>query len=331
MTTQAFQWLGDGQPPSWCQCREHGPLQEQLRAAVAAVDDHSAREDNAGAPEWARGDHDQLRAAGASYTQLLRKHIEREAAAMRGESVSGAGDVAGWLGIVQPGPTGTCSIAAVRGLADKTTPEFRAKLLWVADQIPGMNVDWLARIISWETGGSFSPTARPIGSDGRPLSSAIGLLQFIKRVRDALGVTEQQLLAMTAVEQLDVVLAYYKKYAPRGVSGLCDAYHVVLAPDCRGRSLDHIVYPVGSDAYNANCPNPPCGVDPDGDGISCGDICRAIGGIPSARIDAPCSYAGGGASSGASARGGGGVLLALGVAAIGAVATFPLWRGYAGV
>ena len=54
----------------------------------------------------------------------------------------------------------------------RVSPEFRRSVLWIEEQI-GLRADFLMACMSFETGGTFLPTAK------NPQSSATGLIQFM--------------------------------------------------------------------------------------------------------------------------------------------------------
>jgi hypothetical protein len=210
-----------------------------------------------------------------------------------------------------------CSIAAVRGV-DKTTPNFRAKLIQVSDYI-GINPDWLAAVISFESNGTFSSSVR------NPTSGATGLIQFTKGTAHSLGTTTDALARMTPEQQLDYVQKYFEPY--RGHLGsLCSTYAVVFAGHCVGASPDTVAYSSPSAAYEQNS-----GLDYDRDGvITCREVCSAVQGVLSSardrRVDSPCTPTSAGGTFGIRT----GTLL-LGAAAVGAAVTFPYWRGIVGI
>lgn len=209
-----------------------------------------------------------------------------------------------------------CSIAAVRSI-EKTTPNFRAKLIQVANGI-GINPDWLAAVISFESAGTFSPSIK------NAISGATGLIQFTRDTAVRLGTTTSALAAMSGEQQLDYVDKYFAPYRGR-LGSLCSTYAVVFAGKCVGASPDTVAYSAPSEAYNENS-----GLDTDHDGrITCREVCAAVQGVLSSagsrRVDAPCTVA---AARGVTAGGGiGAGALLLGAAIVGAVVTYPYWRG----
>lgn len=81
----------------------------------------------------------------------------------------------------------------------------------------GINPNWLMAIMYWESGRSFS--ASVTNSLGYT-----GLIQFGAAAAADLGTTTAKLRAMTAVEQLDYVYAYYKLWFTRLKIAKTDSY-----------------------------------------------------------------------------------------------------------
>lgn len=99
----------------------------------------------------------------------------------------------------------------VRGLLDRTSPEFRAELRAVADRL-GIDPTDLAAVISFETAGTFSPSIR------NPFSGATGLIQWMPATARAFGTSTDALAKMSAVEQLAWVERYFARYRGRALT-----------------------------------------------------------------------------------------------------------------
>lgn len=151
---------------------------------------------------------------------------------------------------------------------EATTPRFRVELVRVANAL-GLDPDYLATVISQESG--FDPQAK-----NRAGSSAVGLIQFTQAAREPLGVTRDQILGMSAEEQLGLVARHYAPYAGR-LRTLEDAYLAVFYPWGIGKSLDTVLMPRPGrdpDEYTQNK-----GYDFGGKGyITVADVTRAIRG-----------------------------------------------------
>lgn len=164
----------------------------------------------------------------------------------------------------------TDSLIAVPGM-EKTSNVFRQKLIAIAEPL-GINPDYLATVISFETGHTFDPAQPNLGRSG-----ATGLIQFYpntsQRARD-LGcwgsfvfsdgtcVSMSQLAAMTAENQLDYVAKYFAPWRGR-LRTLDDTYLAVFFPGAIGKSSDFVIGEKGSserifglskgDLYAKNC------------------------------------------------------------------------------
>lgn len=118
---------------------------------------------------------------------------------------------------------------------------FRVKVREIAD---GLSIDpnWLMAVMGFETGYTFSPAARNLGS------TATGLIQFIESTARSLGTSTAQLARMTAVRQLDYVESYYQPYSGR-IRNLGDAYLAVLWPAAVGRPDSYVMWERDSGPY----------------------------------------------------------------------------------
>ncbi len=134
-------------------------------------------------------------------------------------------------------------LVAVRGI-EKTTPAFRRELFAMSDRI-GLNPDYMAAVMSFETAGSFDPSQKNLGG-----GSAVGLIQFMPYTAKGLGTTRDALMAMSGVEQL----AFVEKYMKRAgrLRTLSDHYMAVFAPVGIGKSPDFPLYRSPSRAYKQN-------------------------------------------------------------------------------
>lgn len=121
---------------------------------------------------------------------------------------------------------------------------FRVEVRNVAQRL-GFDPNWLMAVMAFETGQTFSPTAR------NSTSGATGLIQFIPDTAVGLGTTTTKLARMTAVEQLQYVEKYYRPYKSRVVN-LGDAYMSVLWPAGIGKPDSYVLWNAGSVQYNQN-------------------------------------------------------------------------------
>jgi hypothetical protein len=145
----------------------------------------------------------------------------------------------------------TETIPDVKGLRENTSNAFRHKLLRIAENLD-LRADAMAAVMSFETAGTFDPTIRPLDpKTGKPLSSAIGLLQWLDITAKELGTTTEELSRMTAEEQLDVAARHFGRYPLRSID---DYYMVVFCPAAVGKPPTAITYSEKTTpaAYRAN-------------------------------------------------------------------------------
>ena len=124
--------------------------------------------------------------------------------------------------------------------------DFVNKVKEIAPRV-GLDPNWLMAIMEFESAGTFSPSiTNPLGY--------VGLIQFGASARKTLGVTKEQLKAMTAVKQLDYVEKYFNLYKGKYKSYV-DAYFAVFFPLAIGKPDEWIIQGGGLTAkqiYDAN-------------------------------------------------------------------------------
>jgi hypothetical protein len=131
----------------------------------------------------------------------------------------------------------------VVGMAN-TSQEFRDKVVQIADRLQTKPI-FLMAVMSFETGGTFSPKVR------NRASGATGLIQFIEPTAQSLGTSLETLAQMTAVEQLDVVEQYLQPFKGRLLT-IEDAYMSVLFPRAIGKGQEFVLFKKGTIAYKQN-------------------------------------------------------------------------------
>lgn len=139
-----------------------------------------------------------------------------------------------------------------------------------ADRL-GIPVDWLATVISFETGGTFSPTIRNAAGSG-----AFGLIQFMPSTAQNLLKTAtreeavQKGLSMSFEQQLEKMVIPY--LAGRHYDNLDDVYLQIFYPVAVNKPGDYVVGRDPSAVYRQNA-----GFDTSGKGyITKDDITRKI-------------------------------------------------------
>lgn len=148
------------------------------------------------------------------------------------------------------------SILAVPGL-EATSSAFKRALLDVAAEL-GLNADFLAAVISFETGETFSPSVR---SGGDP-TAAVGLIQFANSGGYS-NAQKDAFARMSADAQMrGPVAAHYRKVLNgRKITSLADHYMVVLASGSVGKPPGAPLFVSPANTYEKNR-----SLDADGDG-----------------------------------------------------------------
>lgn len=100
-------------------------------------------------------------------------------------------------------------------------PEFLAKAAEVADEL-GISKNVLLQIIYAESRGK--PTARD------PYGVSAGLIGFTRETAGSLGTTREEILKMTAIDQLDLVKKFYKMVGVRPQDDLGTVYMLTFMP-----------------------------------------------------------------------------------------------------
>ena len=137
----------------------------------------------------------------------------------------------------------------------KVDPEFKQKAISICSslQIP---VDFLMSAMAFESGESFSPSIRNAAGSG-----AVGLIQFMPTTARALGTSVENLIAMSAVQQLDFVQKYFSPHRGK-LCSLEDVYMAILFPAAIGKSPGATLFASPSIQYQQNS-----GLDVNHDGI----------------------------------------------------------------
>ena len=213
---------------------------------------------------------------------------------------TGATGTAGPKGTAQPAATPAAAppvaVGPVPGV-EKLSPQFRAKAQLIANRL-GVNLDDFYRVMSFETGGEFSPATR-----NRMESGATGLIQFMPDTAKGLGTTTDALAKMTPEQQLDYVEKYLAPHKGR-IGNLKDLYMAILYPAAVGKSEDTVLFTPDKTpkAYLQNA-----GLDTGKKGyVTVGDAVAAVqrttGIEPTATAKTPSAPAPGGTPAGAPAQ-----------------------------
>lgn len=176
------------------------------------------------------------------------------------------------------------SVARVKGI-EKLGKSDLAALNATAKQL-GMNVDWLAAVMSFETAGTFSPSILNQAGSG-----AFGLIQFMPKTAAAIlkypdtpegrAAAVKKGRAMSFQRQLkEMVVPYFKGGTYRNLN---DVYLRVFYPVAMGKPDTYVVGTAPSAVYTQNK-----GFDRNEDGsITRGEITTSIGKTLAASVGLP--------------------------------------------
>ncbi len=147
---------------------------------------------------------------------------------------------------------------------ESAEPGFVLALAQVADRL-GLDPNYLGAVMSLESG--FNPAA--VNAHG----GATGLIQFMPATAVLVGTTTPALRAMTAIQQLPYVEAFYEK-AGRAIHPETpgDYYMATFLPAYVGKPADFVIAERGMPVYEQNP-----GLDADKDGtLTVGDVWAVI-------------------------------------------------------
>ena len=139
-------------------------------------------------------------------------------------------------------------------LAKNTTPEFRKKLVCIADEL-GMNPSYMAAIMYLES--KFDPKQAYRAKNPDRVVAA-GLIQFTKSTYSMIGMNPADVLKLDAMDQLDLVRKYYEGVGPSRIKSLGDYYLANFASGFLGRSDSTPIFKKADDRPpKTNGPNDP--------------------------------------------------------------------------
>jgi Peptidase_C39 like family/Transglycosylase SLT domain len=148
---------------------------------------------------------------------------------------------------------------------ERTDRPFRLKVKEIAGRL-AIDPNWLMACMSFESGGTFSPSIRNAAGSG-----ATGLIQFMPTTARALGTSTGALARMSAVDQLDWVEKYFLPYKGK-VRSLEDCYMAILWPAAIGKGNNFLLFRGGTVAYRQNS-----GLDSNRDGkITAGEAASKV-------------------------------------------------------
>jgi len=136
----------------------------------------------------------------------------------------------------------TVNIVAVKGIENASLDDLAA-MIETARSI-GIEPDYLATVIAFETAGKWSPSVK------NPRSGATGLIQFLKSTAIKLGTTVDELAQMSFSQQLVYVAKYFSSFGK--LNTLEDTYLAVFYPKAIGLSSNAIIASAGESVYEQN-------------------------------------------------------------------------------
>lgn len=138
---------------------------------------------------------------------------------------------------------------------NKVSAEFR-EIVFVIAEVLSTAPDNIMACMAWESDETFSPSIKNKAGSG-----ATGLIQFMPKTAIGLGTTVEKLAVMTAEDQLEWVLAYFKPYRSR-LHTLSDLYMAILWPAGIGKPENFVLWSKGTrpTTYRQNA-----GLDVNGD------------------------------------------------------------------
>lgn len=169
----------------------------------------------------------------------------------------------------------------VRGL-EKLAPDELDTLELVARRLE-IRPEWLAAVISFETGGSFDPAQRnhwamrKAKETGKPYSGAVGLIQFMPSTARLLGTSPEELERMSFSQQLIGPVTRYFASSVGNMKSLDDVYLKVFYPAAMGKADDYVVGRRDDPGFAGRVYEQNAGFDKNADGVvTRGEICATI-------------------------------------------------------
>jgi hypothetical protein len=108
----------------------------------------------------------------------------------------------------------------------------------------GIDPNWLMMVMYFESRLNAQAVNKQPGDSSDPqvraASRAVGLIQFMPDVAVSLGTTTQKLYAMSAIDQLHYVYAYFKPWTGR-LHSYFDLYFVTFFPLALGKPDDYVL------------------------------------------------------------------------------------------
>lgn len=117
----------------------------------------------------------------------------------------------------------------------RVSAAFRQRVDEIAAGL-GADASDLMACMAFESARTFSASIRNAAGSG-----AVGLIQFMPQTAAALDTTTEDLLAMTAEQQLEFVADYFRPYTGR-LHNVMDTYSVILWPAMVGKPPSYVAF-----------------------------------------------------------------------------------------
>ena len=128
------------------------------------------------------------------------------------------------------------------------TEDFIREVEAMAERL-GTRPEYILAVMSFETGGSFSPGQRNNAGSG-----ATGLIQFMPNTARELGTSTDALARMSSVEQLRYVEQYFNNRSDRGDLNTLEGVYTTVLYGSPRPDPNSTLFSQGSAAYRANAP-----------------------------------------------------------------------------
>ncbi|MCL1636173.1 LysM peptidoglycan-binding domain-containing protein [Luteimonas sp. SX5] len=128
------------------------------------------------------------------------------------------------------------------------TSEFITEVEAMAQRL-GTRPEYILAVMSFETGGSFSPGQRNNAGSG-----ATGLIQFMPNTARELGTSTDALARMSAVDQLQYVERYFNNRSDPGELNTLEGVYTAVLYGSPRPDPNSTLFSQGSAAYRANAP-----------------------------------------------------------------------------
>ncbi|MBJ6981807.1 LysM peptidoglycan-binding domain-containing protein [Luteimonas sp. MC1572] len=128
------------------------------------------------------------------------------------------------------------------------TPEFIGQVEAMAQRL-GTQPEYLMAVMSFETGGSFSPGVRNGAGSG-----ATGLIQFMPNTARELGTSTDALARMSATEQLQYVERYFNNRSDPGELNTLEGVYTTVLYGSPRPDPGATLFSDGTAAYRMNSP-----------------------------------------------------------------------------